>query len=149
MKEETYVILRLSEDDSIKRTSEKSNREQVFYQLVENDFLKNLFPGIEQDLKMRPRAADFACCRDSVYAVLYLDSEEQKVKCLFLFMVVYNHFYGDGSIAEIQLCRCLGKNAVKRHKKFVEHLIKGSCKFMESFKKCRYWKTTFAKEETP
>lgn len=148
MKEETYVILRLSKEDAIKQTSEKCNREQVFYQIAENDILRNLFPDDEKDLKLRPKAADFVRWRDSIYAVLYLDSKEKKVKSLFLFTVVYNSFYGDGSISEIQLCRCLGTNAVKRHRDFVENLIKGSCKFMEASPKCRYWKTTFG-QETP
>lgn len=144
MKEETYVILRLSKEDAIKQTSEKCNREQVFYRLAKTCFsLKILFLTKKKDLKMRPRAANFArySGNSKVYAVLYFDNEEKEVKCLFLFRFIYDSL--DSSIVEIRLWRCLGTNAVKRHRDFVESLIKKNAKFIESGRYCKF---TFCEE---
>lgn len=102
----------------------------------------------KKDLKIRPRAANFArySGNSKVYAVLYWDSEQKKLKCLFLFKFIYDSL--DASIVEIRLCRCLGTNTVKQHRDFVENLIKKNAKFIEFFEEGRYCKFTFC-QETP
>lgn len=67
------------------------------------------FDDIHQSLKIRPKAALFARrSQSTVYVVIHNDSDAPQ--CLFLF-----EFISTSSKEILHICRCLGKNAVKKH----------------------------------
>lgn len=117
MQKELYKIQKLPKN-SIKSDSKRCNRKDIFYK-IEGD----TFHEIHEDLRIRPKAADFAKYNKDVYAVLYIT--ETKAECLFLFKFVHSTQHKE--IAEIQLCRCLGKMKTKHYKNTVKTLLETFC----------------------
>lgn len=123
MREETYYIRRLPKN-SIRETAEMCTGWQTFHEILEDTF-----PGIQDDsLKIRPNAAFFATFNEDVYVVLHKE-EKKELECLFFVKFVHSTFYG--GIAEVQLCRCLGRHKVKRHYHLVRNNLAGMAHFLE------------------
>lgn len=123
--EETYYIRKLPKN-SIRETSKVCTGWQSFREILEGTF-----PGIQDEycgLQIRPKAAFFAEYNEDVYVVLHKE-EGKEIECLFFVKFVHSSFYG--GIAEVQLCRCLGKHKVKRHYFLVRNNLIGMAHFLE------------------
>lgn len=137
MKEETYYIRRLSKK-SIREAAKLSNGKQQFYKIVEGTFPETQ----ERALRIRPNAAFFAKRNEDVYAVLHKENQKE-IECLFLVKYVYSTFYGE--IAEVQLCRCLGKCKTKGHYALVRDNLTGMASFLKFHENDAYDFTIYKK----
>lgn len=85
----------------------------------------NTFPEVSTELEIRPRAFRFYRRSSSpVYAVLHSNSEKG-LQCLFFF--TFDDIKGSKSLC---ICRCLGKEVVKKH---WEKVINFIAKYWENY----------------
>lgn len=88
-------------------------RKQVNGRIPNAQLFKSAFPDITSVLQIRPKAASFARGPQTKYVVLY--ENKRSVRCFFFFTLTTHP--NDKIVLDI--CRCVGSRAVKRHWKTV------------------------------
>lgn len=131
-----YIIRRLPDPEWAIIGRNRLNERRLVSFYIEG----NTFSGIQNDLKIRPKAASFVKRNkeEPIYVVLYNDHKNE-FHCLFLFTLSFKKMPLSENLKPVLcICRCVGKTSVKRHWKKILEFIFESSKMIYSLKKNQY-----------